>query len=165
MVELYLSLEKTKTFIKSIKHFVGFRNLIKLNIYFENCIFAFFFLFQISHDELNANSLLVHLGIESNHALWYTWKSLIEIQIKDITFFFLSFKSSEIFFKKTYRSKMRASFKTLPKLMYASKKFGSNVTAFSKWWIANQISPWALNTHPKLLHATAKSGRVSMAFK
>ena len=109
--------------------------------------------------------------------------------------------------KAAYLSKILASFNTFPKLMYAisqtemcinsrantksitfylpSRKFGSNVTAFSKWWMASQISPCALNTHPaiemqlrslkcwesmktqlpRLDHATAKSPRVSMAFK
>lgn len=72
----------------------------------------------------------------------------------------------------TYRSKILASFKTFPRFMYAdekrrykltsplktrsrkylpSRKFGSRVTAFSKWWIANHISPWALNTQPKII--------------
>ena len=31
--------------------------------------------------------------------------------------------------------------------------------------MANQISPWALKTQPRLLHATAKLGCVSIAFK
>lgn len=31
-----------------------------------------------------------------------------------------------------YLSKIRASFRTFPKLMYASRKFGSRATAFSK---------------------------------
>ena len=72
---------------------------------------------------------------------------------------------SEMQSQWTYLSKMRASFKTLPRLMYASRKLGSNVTAFSKWWMANQISPCALKTQPRLDQATAKSGRVSIAFK
>ena len=36
---------------------------------------------------------------------------------------------------------------------------------FSKWCIASHISPCALNTQPRLLHATAKFGWVSIAFK
>jgi len=68
-----------------------------------------------------------------------------------ITFFIVNVVTTAlliiILYNKTrcaYLSNILASFRTFPKLIYASKKLGSRVTAFSKWCIANQISPWAL---------------------
>lgn len=138
-------------------HWFGIQNQsVKINRHFHWRPILFEQNIQVSN---NANgNLFTEPRIRK---LSFNWK-----QNRSTFLFFYNTKAKKNMKRKiTYRSKMRASFKTLPKLMYASKKFGSNVTAFSKWCIANHISPCALNTHPKLLHATAKSGRVSIAFK